>query len=243
MTLESVETLSKSFIIVINFIVKSITNQHLIRKECNWRNSVEQNHILQEDDPEVKKSVTMATWSSDEPKSTLDERAARFSCWYRSQLAVALCMKYVKRLKARTKKEPNETAKLKVQDVERVGKLIICATQFKAFQDQLKEVPDKEEDATRHKTSRTHNSILPLGPFIDKDSILRVGGRLKNASLSNQVKHPIILPKGSHVTKLIIKHYEEHTKHQGQGMTLNETRSHGYWIIGLLEAHPLRALP
>ena len=31
MTLESVETSSKSFIIIINFIVKSIRNQHLIR--------------------------------------------------------------------------------------------------------------------------------------------------------------------------------------------------------------------
>ena len=31
MTLESIETSSKSFIIVINFIVKSIRNQHLIR--------------------------------------------------------------------------------------------------------------------------------------------------------------------------------------------------------------------
>ena len=33
MTLESVETSSKSFIIIINFIVKSITNQQLIRRK------------------------------------------------------------------------------------------------------------------------------------------------------------------------------------------------------------------
>ena len=34
------------------------------------------------------------------------------------------------------------------------------------------------------------------------------------------------------MTKLIIKHYHECTKHQGKGMTLNEIRSRGYWIIG-----------
>jgi len=51
-------------------------------------------------------------------------------------------MKYVKKLKARARKEPDETAKLKVQDLERAGKLIIRATQFKAFQDQLKEIGD-----------------------------------------------------------------------------------------------------
>ena len=110
------------------------------RKECNWRNSVEKNHIL--DDPEVKRSVTMTTCSSDEPKSTLDERVQRFSSWYRSQRAVALCMKYITKLKARARKEPDDTAKLKVQDLERAGKLIIRAAQFKAFQDHLKEHGD-----------------------------------------------------------------------------------------------------
>ena len=34
------------------------------------------------------------------------------------------------------------------------------------------------------------------------------------------------------MTKLIIKHYHECTKHQGKGMTLNEIGSRGYWIIG-----------
>ena len=84
----------------------------------------------------------MATFSSDEPKSTLDERVQRSSSWYRSQRPVALCMKYIKKLKARARKEPDETAKLKVQDLERDGKLIIHATQFKVFQDQLKELRD-----------------------------------------------------------------------------------------------------
>lgn len=42
----------------------------------------------------------------------------------------------------------------------------------------------------------------------------------------------MILPKDSHVTDLIVKHYHERTKHQGKGMTLNEIQSHGYWVIG-----------
>lgn len=120
---------------------------------------------------------------------------------------------------------------LKAQDLERARKLIIRSTQVKGFQDQLKEEADKE-DTPRHKYSRTHSSILSLDLFIDEDGILRVGGRLKDTNPSNQVKHLIILPKGSQVTKLIIKHYHEHTKHQGRGMMLNEIQSRGYWIIG-----------
>ena len=34
------------------------------------------------------------------------------------------------------------------------------------------------------------------------------------------------------MTKLIINHYHEYTEHQGKGITLNEIRSRGYWIIG-----------
>ena len=81
-------------------------------------------------------------------------------------------------------------------------------------------------------TTKLYNPVRKLDPYIDEDGVLRVGGRLKNADYADQVKHPIILPKGSHVTKLIIKHYHEYTKHQGKGMTLNEIRSRGYWIIG-----------
>ena len=81
-------------------------------------------------------------------------------------------------------------------------------------------------------TTKLLNPIRKLDPYINENGILRVGGRLKKADYADQVKHPIILPKGSHVTKLIIKHYYECTKHQGKGMTLNEIRSRGYWIIG-----------
>ena len=58
-------------------------------KDHTWRNSDEHSHILRDDDPEVKKSVTMTTSSSEKSKSTLDERVERFSSWYRAQRAVA----------------------------------------------------------------------------------------------------------------------------------------------------------
>ena len=121
---------------------------------------------------------------------------------------------------------------MRAQDLERAGKLIIHAAQFKAFKDQLKEPAKGKENSSTHTTTKPYNPVRKLDPYIDEDGVLRVGGRLKNADYADQVKHPIILPKGSHVTKLIIKHYHEYTKHQGKGMTLNEIRSRGYWIIG-----------
>ena len=61
--------------------------------------------------------------------------------------------------------------------------------------------------------------------------MLRVGGRLKRASLSDDVKFPVILPRDSHITMLIVQYFHERTRHQGKGMTLNEIRSNGFWVI------------
>ncbi|XP_021961694.1 uncharacterized protein LOC110857403 [Folsomia candida] len=38
------------------------------------------------------------------------------------------------------------------------------------------------------------SSLLSLNPFLDKDNILRVGGRLRHASIPVHQKHPILLP-------------------------------------------------
>ena len=129
-------------------------------------------------------------------KPTLEERFERFSDWYRAQRAVALCMKYIKKLRARVKKEPNEAVQLRAQDLEKAGKSIVRAAQFRAFQDQHKELAKEtgeEEFSSTHKTGKPlRGSLRKLDPYVDEDGILRVGGRLKRADLLDQVK-PISL--------------------------------------------------
>ena len=55
--------------------------------------------------------------------------------------------------------------------------------------------------------------------------------RLRRANLPDEVKFPIILPKKDHISKLVIQHFHEKISHQGKGMTLNEIRSNGFWLI------------
>ena len=59
------------------------------------------------------------------------------------------------------------------------------------------------------------SSLGKLDPFLNASGMVRVGGRLMHATLSESVKFPIILPKGSHITNLLIKHCHEEVKHQG----------------------------
>lgn len=76
------------------------------------------------------------------------------------------------------------------------------------------------------------SKISSLCPFLDKDGIIRVGGRLHHASLSDNEKHPIILPHNTHFTKLLIADAHDRTLHGGPQIMINYLRS-AYWIIGV----------
>ncbi|GFU98883.1 DUF5641 domain-containing protein [Trichonephila clavipes] len=47
------------------------------------------------------------------------------------------------------------------------------------------------------------NPLAALCPFIDEDGLIRVGGRLQNAQLQYDAKHPIILPNRHKLSSLI----------------------------------------
>lgn len=52
---------------------------------------------------------------------------------------------------------------------------------------------------------KLNRNLHKLDPFIDKQGLLRVGGRLKSATSPYAIKHPVILPKGNHTTVLLIR--------------------------------------
>ncbi|XP_076546700.1 uncharacterized protein LOC143305767 [Osmia lignaria lignaria] len=74
------------------------------------------------------------------------------------------------------------------------------------------------------------NRLASLNPFIDRDGLLRVGGRLQNAEISYSQKHPILLPSYHHVTDLIIRDTHERTYHAGIQSTLYTIR-HRFWLL------------
>ncbi|CAC5397509.1 unnamed protein product [Mytilus coruscus] len=88
----------------------------------------------------------------------------------------------------------------------------------------------------RNNTMKWKYSLYKLDPFLDQDGIIRVGGRIRRADLSSDMKHLIILPKNSHITELIMPYFHEQSFHQGRGITTNTIRSHGYRIIGCSSA-------
>lgn len=66
---------------------------------------------------------------------------------------------------------------------------------------------------------------------MDEHGLLRVGGRLENASLPYQQRHPAILPGTGHLTILIIENAHITALHGGVRLTVAKLRLQ-YWIVG-----------
>jgi hypothetical protein len=126
-----------------------------------------------------------------------------------------------------------------VDNLRQAETTIIKLVQQEAFPEEMKILrsfqgdTSTRQEAAKSKASMKGTSCLyPLNPFIDHDGVQRVGGRIKRSNAPHDVKHPAILPRKGHVTTLIIRHCHQALSHQGRGMTLNELRSNGFWVIG-----------
>lgn len=63
-----------------------------------------------------------------------------------------------------------------------------------------------------------------------KDGLIRVGGRLERAYLQSDAKHPILLPKTSIVSKLILEDIHKSIGHLGKNAILASLRQR-FWVI------------
>ena len=81
------------------------------------------------------------------------------------------------------------------------------AEQWLIKQEQKKYYQRELQDLSNKKPLSKKSSIYDLNPFIDEEGLIRVGGRLRRASLEYASRHQIILPKQSHLTVLIIREF------------------------------------
>ena len=164
--------------------------------------------ILSPNDPELRKDLKPLTTSTKLSGSpTLGtERFKRYSSWPSLRRAIAILIAKVKSLKERnTSDKPSQNVRFQHQSpevIDRATKVIIKAVQREAFKEVVKK-----------------STLYQLDPYVDDAGILRVGGRLRQTNLSFNEKHPVLLPKGHHVSMLILRYYHEQVHHQGRQIT------------------------
>lgn len=75
------------------------------------------------------------------------------------------------------------------------------------------------------------NPLLRLTPFMDSNGLLRIKGRLQLLQLPTAAQSPLILPKTSIFTSLVISDAHFRTMHGGTQSTTTFLRNE-YWIVG-----------
>ena len=125
-----------------------------------------------------------------------------------------------------------------VQDLVKAEFAILKFFQSSAFSEEIHVLEGLEIEKKsvgnrpqgREKANVKNNSpIRHLDPFLDK-GILRVGGRLRRADLPYETKHPIILPRKSPITTLLIRHVHKRLGHAGRCHVIANLREK-YWIV------------
>ena len=169
----------------------------------------EETFELSHEDREVKRTV-LSTVTETTPPSTFEQRIKRFNSMSRLIGAMGVL---VKRCTRGTESE-NSRLHIRQKTETRLIRLI------------------QKEHYGQADLKSPASPLRALDPFIDSDGLLRVGGRIRKSAEEFNVKHPIILPKNSHLSLLIALRAHNEIAHQGRNMTLNHIRSSGFWIVG-----------
>lgn len=170
-------------------------------------------------DPEVRSSLALTTRTTEQV--SLADRLGKFSSWSTATRAVARILRRINKNKS--------NSLTSVSERECAERCIIKDLQKGVYQEELKSL-------SRGTSLPRHSPLYSLDAFLDEDGVLRVGGRLKNSSLPSPIKHPAIIPKDHHITRMLIAHCHGRVQHQGKGLTINEIRANGYWITGINRA-------
>ncbi|GFV88520.1 integrase catalytic domain-containing protein [Trichonephila clavipes] len=166
---------------------------------------------------EEKSSTVLTNVSTSRQGSYLLEIIAKYSSFSRLIRVIAWCKRFIKNCRS-----SRVTGVLTSKEVDDATKIVIQTVLESQFHSEIQLLKKKHPLPNSSK-------LLPLGIFLDTDGIIKVGGGLKNSSLSPIQKHPIFLPKSRHLTNLVIQHFHHINLHSGPQLTLCCIRQK-FWI-------------
>ncbi|XP_021964268.1 uncharacterized protein LOC110859615 [Folsomia candida] len=153
----------------------------------------------------------------------------KYSTLTRLQRITARLLRFINNTRAAVQKKHGFAAEsisnpwLSTVELEVSLRRWICIAQEEEFASDLLQLRTKGKLSSK-------SSLLSLNPFIDKDNILRVGGRLRHASIPVHQKHPILLPPHHRITTMIIENAHLLNLHAGS-QTLLSYLQQRYWIV------------
>ena len=147
---------------------------------------------------------------------------SNWSSWLRLTRVCAWVLRFVQNCRSFRQERLSES--LSPEEIENAEILIIREAQQAAFTEEYHAL---QENKLISKKSR----LKTLVPLLDEDGLIRCDGRLRFAEfLPYDMRFPIILPRGSWTTKLIVKHFHEAGHHVSGTNHILANLSTKYWI-------------
>ncbi|XP_056101657.1 uncharacterized protein LOC130080328 [Rhinichthys klamathensis goyatoka] len=147
-------------------------------------------------------------------------RFERFSSWKRLTQAIAKLIE-----KARSISKATDSNEAKMDALTQAKLVIVRTVQGETFEKELRTL-NKGEDILKH------SPLKNLNVFLDEEGLVRVGGRVTSAEITQEQSQPIVIPKKHHIAALLVQFYHEQIVHQGRHITEGAIRSAGLWILG-----------
>lgn len=172
-----------------------------------------------EDLPEVKRVKASVAVPGGSSSDNIEAILQRFSSYTKAKCVIAYCLRFTENCRSNKK----STGWLSTHELVNAEKAILREVQNVYYHEEIVNIKRKQP-------IKNTNGILSLTPTIDDDNIIRVTGRLQNAAITYNEKHPIILPYRACISRLIVR--ESHLKclHGGNSLTEYVIRRR-FWIV------------
>ncbi|XP_055844957.1 uncharacterized protein LOC129911250 [Episyrphus balteatus] len=174
---------------------------------------------------EQRLSPLQVLQTSAENFDVIDHIISKTSSWFRMQRILAYVIRFIFNYlceKSKPKRQ-RRTSYLTLKEIHVAKTTIIKSVQLTSFSEDIRTLTLKKELPLKSK-------LLKYSPFLDNKGLLRVGGRIKNANISFNIKHPYILPIND-FSHLIIEDIHKKNLHPGVSATFAIVRQQ-YWILG-----------
>ncbi|XP_055622523.1 uncharacterized protein LOC129766091 [Toxorhynchites rutilus septentrionalis] len=163
--------------------------------------------------------------------ATVASQISPFNSWYFGRFSeysaliriTAILQRYLQNLKTpdakRVRSEPLSPKELLAAEMR-----LVQLVQQETF---CKEIKALSKGEYVHRDSK----LRWFNPRLSSEGIIRIGGRLENAELYDDVKHPMVIPGNHQFSKLLAVSYHKRLLHAGPQLMLNEIRQR-FWPLG-----------
>lgn len=150
----------------------------------------------------------------------------RVSIFSRLQRIVAYILRFAHNV-ANDSRTERLKGSLSPLELEKSTKLIAKKLQQQGFSREMHELRQNIPLSNKH--------LRSLNPILSEDGLIRVGGRLENAEVPYNQKHPILLPARNRIVSLLLSQMHIRLGHAGAQTTLSNVRLQYWPLNGLRE--------